>query len=74
MTNSKLVFIDIDGTLADENHIVPQSARNNPNRPAFISKSRRQRTVRMILFHQMLVPCDAFHGYLVFILYFYVCK
>ena len=27
MTNSKLVFIDIDGTLADENHVVPESAR-----------------------------------------------
>ena len=26
-TNSKLVFIDIDGTLADENHVVPESAR-----------------------------------------------
>ena len=27
MTSSKLVFIDIDGTLADENHIVPESAK-----------------------------------------------
>ena len=27
MTGSKLVFIDIDGTLADENHIVPESAK-----------------------------------------------
>lgn len=27
MTNSKLVFIDIDSTLADENHVVPESAR-----------------------------------------------
>ena len=26
-TNSKLVFIDIDGTLADENHVVPESAK-----------------------------------------------
>lgn len=28
----------------------------------------------MILFHQMLVPCGAFHGYPVFVLYFYVRK
>ncbi|PLS24614.1 HAD family hydrolase [Bifidobacterium imperatoris] len=27
MATSKLVFIDIDGTLADENHIVPESAQ-----------------------------------------------
>nr|WP_217625232.1 HAD family hydrolase [Bifidobacterium felsineum] len=27
MTTSKLVFIDIDGTLADENHVVPESAQ-----------------------------------------------
>ncbi|PJM79885.1 HAD family hydrolase [Bifidobacterium scaligerum] len=28
MVASKLVFIDIDGTLADEKHIVPESAKN----------------------------------------------
>ena len=27
MTTSKLVFLDIDGTLADENHVVPESAQ-----------------------------------------------
>lgn len=27
MTTSKLVFLDIDGTLADENHVVPDSAQ-----------------------------------------------
>lgn len=33
MTGSKLVFIDIDGTLADENHIVPESAKRRVRGP-----------------------------------------